>query len=141
MHAQLRIDHGVRVDAHLASADDVVHGLRLLANVLLHLCRGLHGLAQHHFPFGLFAEGGAARIFRIQRRPAIDKPGTREFCLDCGTHLLTRSQHVQGLIVLKRRTLDQPAAFGNPQLAIFTCDKQPWHHIPEGLPSFNKRPG
>lgn len=74
-------------------------------------------------------------------RADIENPGTREFCPNCGTHLLTRSPHVPGVVILKRGTLDQPAAFGNPQLAIYTCDKQPWHHIPEGMPAFAKRPG
>ncbi len=28
-----------------------------------------------------------------------------------------------------------------PAVAIFTCDKQAFHHIPEDIPTFEKRPG
>ncbi len=43
--------------------------------------------------------------------------------------------------ILKRGTLDNPAAFGNPQFAIFTCDQQPFHRIPENLQAFARAPG
>jgi hypothetical protein len=26
-------------------------------------------------------------------------------------------------------------------MAIFTVDKQPYHHVPEGMPSFERLPG
>jgi len=28
-----------------------------------------------------------------------------------------------------------------PQMVIFTCDKQPFHHVPEGVPAFERAPG
>jgi len=43
-------------------------------------------------------------------------------------------------VVLKVGTLDDPGLYGNPQLAIFTIDKQAFHQIPEGLPSFERLP-
>ena len=36
--------------------------------------------------------------------------------------------------------LDDPKQF-MPKLAIYTCDKQPFHRIPEGIPTFEKLPG
>ena len=30
--------------------------------------------------------------------------------------------------------------FGGPQMAIFTIDKQPFHQIPDGLPTFERMP-
>jgi hypothetical protein len=64
---------------------------------------------------------------------------TREFCGECGTHLLTRRPGLAAAIV-KVGTLDDPAVFGSPQMAIYTCDKQPFHAIPEGTPSFERLP-
>ena len=39
-------------------------------------------------------------------------------------------------VVLTTGTLDDPSLFGTPQMAIYTVDKQPFHHIPDGLPTF-----
>jgi hypothetical protein len=41
---------------------------------------------------------------------------------------------------VKAGTLDDPALFGTPQMAIFTVDKQAFHAIPEGIPSFERLP-
>ena len=63
---------------------------------------------------------------------------TREFCPECGTHLVTK---VPGLpaVVLKVGTFDDPALF-DPQMAIYTVDKQAFHHVPDGMPSFERLP-
>jgi hypothetical protein len=71
-------------------------------------------------------------------RRDIANPVTREFCPDCGTHLATKPQ--RPVVVVKVGTLDNPAQF-TPQMAIFTVDKQPFHQIPEGLKTFERRPG
>jgi hypothetical protein len=42
---------------------------------------------------------------------------------------------------VKVGTLDDPKLYGAPKLAIFTIDKQPFHQIPQGLPTFERRPG
>ena len=81
---------------------------------------------------------GAPKEFR---RSDLDTPVTREFCADCGTHILAKAPGVPGAVVLKVGTLDDPAVFGSPQMAIFTIDKQSFHHIPEGVPSFERTPG
>ena len=72
-------------------------------------------------------------------RSDLEKPVTREFCAECGTHLVTRPR-VTSAVVLKVGTLDDPKAYGAPTLAIFTVDKQPFHQIPEGIPAFERRP-
>src|SRR6266478_2798134 len=70
-------------------------------------------------------------------RKDIEKPVTREFCGECGTHVITRPQ--RPVVVIKVGTLDDPAQI-MPQVAIYTVDKQPFHHIPDGMPSFERLP-
>jgi hypothetical protein len=75
------------------------------------------------------------------RRADLENAVSREFCGECGTHLLTRAPFAPGLVILKRGTLDDPAAFGNPQMAIFTCDRQPYHHVADDVRAFERMPG
>jgi hypothetical protein len=65
---------------------------------------------------------------------------TRMFCANCGTAIGTRSRKLPGAVILKVGTMDDQSVF-KPQMAIFTVDKQHYHHIPEGLPSFARTPG
>jgi hypothetical protein len=80
---------------------------------------------------------GAPKTFA---RTDLERPVTREFCPDCGTHMATR---VPGLpiIIMKIGTLDEPARYGGPTMAIYTIDKQPFHQIAEGLPTFERMAG
>ena len=66
---------------------------------------------------------------------------TREFCAECGTHILTKSPKMPGGVILKVGTFDDPSLFGGPQMAIFTVDKQSFHQVPAGIPSFERMPG
>jgi hypothetical protein len=75
------------------------------------------------------------------RRSDLETPVTREFCAECGTHILAKSPRLPGALILKVGTLDDPSAFDGPQMAIWTIDKQKWHHVPEGLPAFERSPG
>ena len=75
------------------------------------------------------------------RRGDLPNPVTREFCPECGTHVATRAPGMPGAVMLKVGTLDDPSAFGKPQMVIFTCDKQPFHQVPEGVPAFERTPG
>ena len=74
-------------------------------------------------------------------RSDIQRPVTREFCPECGTHLLTRSPGLPGAVLLKVGTLDDPSVFGGPQMVIFTIDKQSFHHVPDGVLAFERLPG
>lgn len=73
-------------------------------------------------------------------RSDIANPYTREFCGTCGTHLVTRRADLPAVVV-KVGTLDDPKLFEGPQMAIYTIDKQPFHVLPEGLPTFERLPG
>jgi hypothetical protein len=64
---------------------------------------------------------------------------TREFCAECGTHLTTLRSDLPATI-LKVGTLDDPGLFDGPQMAIFTIDKQPFHHIPQGMRTLERMP-
>ena len=74
-------------------------------------------------------------------RKDLPNPVTREFCAECGTSLTSLSPAIPGAAIIKRGTLDNPMAFPEPQLAIFTIDKQPFQHIPAGMPAFERMPG
>ena len=79
---------------------------------------------------------GAPKIFA---RSDLDKPRIRYFCGNCGTHICVKSPPRPGMLVLKIGTLDDHSWF-DPQSAIFCMDQQPFHVIPEGVPSFEKTP-
>ncbi len=81
---------------------------------------------------------GSAKPYR---RSDLENPATREFCPDCGTHLLSKAPGVPGAVMLKVGTLDDPSVFGGPQMAIFTIDKQSFHHVPDGVAVFERTPG
>ncbi|WP_091741000.1 GFA family protein [Phenylobacterium immobile] len=71
-------------------------------------------------------------------RSDIENPVTREFCPTCGTHLATKITG-RPIVIVKVGTLDDPAQFGEPQLAMFTIDRQAFHHIPDDLPAYERR--
>lgn len=81
---------------------------------------------------------GSPKTFR---RTDLQDPVAREFCAECGTHILTRTHRVPGAVLLKVGTLDDPSVFGGPQMVIFTIDKQSFHHLPDGVPTFERVPG
>lgn len=73
-------------------------------------------------------------------RSDLDKPRTREFCQNCGTHILTRSEFRPGAIVLKVGTLDDMSVFDKPDMAIFLKDKQSFHLLHDGVPTHDGFP-
>jgi hypothetical protein len=111
--------------------------------------------AQCHCRECQYITGGAPNMFMLMpkdgfaytqgapkqfTRSDLEHPVTREFCPDCGTHLVTRVPD-RPFVVLKIGTLDDPAAaYGAPLMAIHTADKQPFHQIPESLPAFERLP-
>jgi hypothetical protein len=74
------------------------------------------------------------------KRSDLDNPVTREFCAECGTHTVSRPPGMPA-VMLKVGTLDDPSAFGGPQMAIYLCDKQSFHEVPEGVATFDRLPG
>jgi len=75
------------------------------------------------------------------QRSDLENPVTREFCGACGTQLLSKAPGMAGAVLLKPGTFDDPSLFDGPQMAIYTCDKQAFHHVPEGIPTFERTPG
>ncbi|WP_217430457.1 GFA family protein [Parasulfitobacter algicola] len=101
-----------------------------------------------------YTSGGAPNLFMLMpadgfhytvgqpaffQRDDLENAVVREFCKTCGTHILTRRSDMTD-VVLKIGTLDDPARFRGPKIAIFTIDRQPYHHIDEGIPSFERMP-
>jgi hypothetical protein len=113
---------------------------RLRAQCHCRECQHISGGGPNFFllmpPDGFRYVSGAPKTFAREDLPA---PVTREFCETCGTHLTTRRPDLP-MVILKVGTLDDPALFGAPQMAIFTVDRQPFHVIPEGLPAFERMP-
>lgn len=71
-------------------------------------------------------------------RSDIPNAVTREFCPNCGTHILTRAPGFPQGVILKVGSLDDPKSFGGPDSAHFACDAQPYHRLPTDVPVFNK---
>jgi hypothetical protein len=103
-----------------------------------------------------YISGGAENVFMIMpssgfrytrgapksfSRTDIENAATREFCANCGTHLITRVPRDPSIVILKVGTLDDPKAYGGPQAVIWTKDAQPFHLMPEGVPQFPGFPG
>ena len=113
---------------------------RLKAQCHCRECQYISGGGPNMFmlmpPQGFRYTSGEPRRFS---RSDLENPVTREFCGECGTHLVTRRPGLP-LVILKVGTLDDPSVFGTPQMAIYTVDKQPFHAIPEGLRTFERLP-
>ena len=85
-------------------------------------------------------QSGKARGFRgVEFCSDLERPVTREFCPECGTHLSTAVPGMPAAL-LKVGTLDDPSLFGGPDMVIFTMDKQGYHQLPEGVPHFERGP-
>ena len=85
--------------------------------------------------FAYTTKGASKQFTRSDLEGAV----TREFCAECGTHLTTRRPGLPA-VILKVGTLDDPTLYGSPQMAIYTIDQQPFHQIPEGIPTFERLP-
>lgn len=103
-----------------------------------------------------YITGGAENLFMILPEPGfryvkgepakfsrtdLATPATREFCGKCGTHLTTRAPGSPGNVILKIGTLDDRSQYAGPQMVIWTDDAQPYHVIPQGVPTFPGFPG
>jgi hypothetical protein len=103
-------------------------------------CQYISGGAPNMFvlmpPGGFSFTKGTPKAFV---RSDIEDAVTREFCAECGTHLTTRRPGLSA-VILKVGTLDDPSLFGGPQMAVFTADKQAFHHIPDGVRAFEGLP-
>lgn len=73
-------------------------------------------------------------------RDDLDQPTIREFCGRCGTPILSRSANAPGAVIIKIGSMDDPALFGGPDVAIHTDDKYDYHVIADGVMQFAKLP-
>ena len=73
-------------------------------------------------------------------RSDLDSPVTRDFCGECGTQLVSWSPALPGMALIKIGTLDDPSSFGGAQIAIFTTEKQRFHHIPADVETYDMLP-
>ena len=73
-------------------------------------------------------------------RSDLETPRTRDFCENCGTHLLTRSPSLPDGVLIKIGTFDDPSLFEGPDVLLQTADKQSFHHIPDDIPAFERFP-
>ena len=86
---------------------------------------------------GLSITKGAIKGFT---RNDIENGVTREFCPDCGTHMFTRAPGFPQGVIIKTGSLDDPAVFGGPDFAAYAADAQPWHHLADERPIYQKWP-
>ena len=70
------------------------------------------------------------------RRSDLETPVTRDFCSDCGTHLVTHAPAAADFVIAKVGTLDDPSLYDKPDHVIWIGQKQAFHHIPEGAATF-----
>jgi len=63
----------------------------------------------------------------------------RLFCGDCGSAIVSHPDVDQTLSFVKEGTLDDTSSM-QPQMHVFTRDKQPWLQLNDGLPAFHTSP-
>lgn len=74
-------------------------------------------------------------------RDDLESPVTREFCGTCGTSLLSKPPSFPDMVILKVGTMDDPAQYGEPDIAFFCADRQSYQYLPEDMPTFDRFPG
>ena len=103
-------------------------------------CQHITGGAPNYFMLmpaaGFRVTQGEPKTFT---KPDKENAVTRAFCATCGTHLTTRRPGLDA-VILKIGTLDDPALYGGPMIAIFTEEEQAFHLVGPGVPKFEKLP-
>ena len=63
----------------------------------------------------------------------------REFCPDCGVHLISHNSGNPNFRAIKVGVLDDPSGFQSHG-SIWTAEAQPWHHVDTDLPAWDRNP-
>lgn len=64
----------------------------------------------------------------------------REFCGQCGTHILAATEASPELVSIKAGTMDDLDVYGMPDMALQMADKKSYHAVPEGVAQFEHWP-
>lgn len=64
---------------------------------------------------------------------------TEVFCQTCHTRLFNTNSMLPGMVFLRAGTLETSQHL-EPMAHIWTCRKQPWVKLPQGIPAFRKSP-
>ena len=61
------------------------------------------------------------------------------FCTECGTRIYHKPEWRRGMVSVKPGTLDD-TRWLKPEMHLWTCRKQPWVIIPEGVKAYEVQP-
>ena len=73
-------------------------------------------------------------------RDDLETPVTREFCPNCGTHLITNPPGFPAVVV-KVGSIDEQSIFDGPEMALFVSEMPDYLHVAEGVMPFDRVPG
>jgi hypothetical protein len=73
-------------------------------------------------------------------RDDLDNPVTREFCPNCGTHIITDPPGFPAVVV-KIGSMDDPTQFEGPDIALYVSEKPDYLHVADHVKAFDKMPG
>src|SRR5690348_641646 len=113
---------------------------RMRGLCLCRTCQKVSGGAGNMF-IGLMADGFRYTKGEPARFALTETAPAREFCPTCGVHLAARSPRAPDGVIVKVGALDNPAAFEGPAMVVWTEEKQAFHEVPKGVPSFPRVPG
>ena len=75
------------------------------------------------------------------QRSDLENGVVREFCGNCGTPLTSLPPGMPDMAIIKVGSMDDPAAFGEPDMAFYCIEKQEFHYLRDGMTTFERFPG
>lgn len=75
------------------------------------------------------------------QRDDLEEGVVREFCGNCGTPLTSLIPANPDLTIIKVGSMDDPADFGEPDMAFYCIEKQEFHYLKDGMMTFERFPG